>query len=291
MMRPSAIAVLAALALAFAAAPSPLAAAPWATQAQTPAPRVNITLSGEEGPPSERADEALYQEALAAFGERGFEALRPHLPGLRAALRRAPATYPVMSEVEGGWLIRASERDEAMILARAIGVIEQGRGGGEVKVVVVPNTYPRIAFILGSEAIERRAFDEAHRFLDAGLALQPLDGFLLNEKLVAMHGERRWEEAYLLLKDVLAAEDPLLTASPAQLQRRLGYTLIELGRLGEAREAYEASLVAEPGNRIALGELQYIEDTEAGRPTSDEVEITAPLAPRPDAETPPNPAP
>lgn len=291
MRLPTTAVLFAALVLALAAAPAPSAAGAWAIQEQAPAPRVNISLSGEAAPLSERADQDLYLTALAAFNERGFEALRPHLASLRTALGRAPATYPVMSEVDGGWLIRTDNRDEAMTLARAIGEIEQGRGGGEVKVVVVPNTYPRIAFLLGSEALERREFEEAHRHLDAGLALQPLDRLLLNEKLVVLHGERRWEEAYLMLKDAFAAGDPVLTANPAHLQRRLGYTLVELGRLREAREAYDASLVAEPDNAIALNELKYIDDIEAGQPTSNEVQITAPLAPRPEADAPANPRP
>lgn len=288
---PTTAALFAALVLALAPASATSAATPWTTQEQTAAPRVNISLSGEAAPAAEQPDQALYLTALTDFNERGFAALGPHLAGLRTALSRAPAAYPVMSEVDGGWLIRTDARDEAMTLARAIGEIEQGRGGGEVKVVVVPNTYPRIAFLLGSEALERRAFEEAHRYLDAGLALQPLDRLLLNEKLVVLHGERRWEEAYLMLKDAFAVGDPLLTADPAHLQRRLGYTLVELGRLREAREAYDASLVAEPGNAIALNELKYIDDIEAGRPTSDEVQITAPLAPRPEGEAPASPGP
>lgn len=287
---PTFAALLAALALGLIVAPPPAAAAALAFQEQAAA-SVHVSLSAEAAPPAERADEELYATALADFNERGFGAMQPHLAGLRDALGHAPASYPVISEVAGGWLVRTDSRDEAMILAHVIGEIEQGRGGGEVKVVVTPNTYPRIAFILGSEAVERRDFDAANRFLDLGLALQPRDRMLLNEKLVALHGEQRWEEAYLLLKDAFAAGDPLLTANPAHLQRRLGYTLVELGRLREAREAYDASLVAEPGNAIALSELQFIDDIEAGRPTSGEVEIVAPLAPRPEAGPPSQPQP
>ncbi|MFN3669888.1 MAG: hypothetical protein ACK4VY_11300 [Brevundimonas sp.] len=277
-----------AVALAFAAQGSPAAAAA-AQQEQGPAPRVDITLSSENPPDAERADWDLYQAAMTGFSERGFSAIDARAPALAEALARAPALYPMMSEVNGGWLIRTEDRDEAMTLARAIGVIEQGRGGGAVKIVVAPNTYPLLALLLGSAAIERRAFDEAHQYLDAGLALQPLHRLLLNEKLVALHGQQRWEDAYLLLKTALAADDPLLSASPAHLQRRLGYTLIELGRLREAREAYVASLTAEPGNAIALAELELIDDIEAGRATAGEMEITAPLAPQSDDGKPTGP--
>lgn len=282
-------ALLAALLIILPAAP--VTAAPLSLPEQeTQGPRVTVNLVGESAPAAEKADADLYETALGDFSTRGFAALTPHLAGLREALTRAPAAYPVMSETEGRWLIRTDSRDEAMILADVIGQVVQQRGGGDVKVVVRPNTYPRIAMILGSEAIERRAFEEAHRHLDAGLALQPLDRLLLNEKMVVLHAQARWDEAYELLKTALTAGDPLLQANPALLQRRLGYTLVELGRLNEARAAYEASLEAEPGNATALAELQFIADAEAGNPSYGEIQITAPLAPRPettDAETQP----
>lgn len=277
----SAPALLAALLLVLPAAPVVASPLPWAEQ-EAQGPRVNINLVGEPAPASEKADADLYETALGDFNTRGFAALTPHLAGLREALTRAPAAYPVMSEAEGRWLIRTDARDEAMILAGVIGLVEQQRGGGDVKVVVRPNIYPRIAMILGSEAIERRAFDEAHRHLDAGLALQPLDRLLLNEKMVALHAQARWDDAYELLKTALTAGDPLLQANPALLQRRLGYTLVELGRLAEARAAYEASLETEPDNATALAELQFIADAEAGNPTYGDIQITAPLAPRPE---------
>lgn len=262
---------------------TPAVASPLSRAGQeAQAPRVNINLVGEPAPASEKADADLYETALGDFNTRGFAALTPHLDGLREALTRAPAAYPVISEPDGGWLIRTDARDEAIALAGVIGVIEQRRGGGDVKVVVRPNTYTRIAMLLGSEAIERRAFDEAHLYLDAGLALQPLDRLLLNEKMVVLHAQRRWDEAYELVKTALAADDPLLQAKPANLQRRLGYTLVELGRLHEARAAYEASLEAEPGNATALAELQFITDAEAGNASNGEIQITAPLAPRPE---------
>lgn len=281
MMRSMFIPLLAAL-LLLPATPVVAVAPSWPEQ-EAQAPRVNINLVGEPAPASEKADADLYETALGDFNTRGFAALTPHLAGLREALARAPAAYPVISEPDGSWLIRTDARDEAIALAGVIGVVVQQRGGGvDVKVVVRPNTYPRIAMILGSEAIERRAFDEAHRYLDAGLALQPLDRLLLNEKMVTLHAQRRWDDAYELIKTALATDDALLQANPAQLQRRLGYTLVELGRLPEARAAYEASLEAEPGNATALAELQFIADAEAGNPTYGEVQITAPLAPRPE---------
>ena len=40
--------------------------------------------------------------------------------------------------------------------------------------------------------------------------------------------------------------------------RGIGYSLIELGELEAARQAFEKSLKMEPNNRLALDELEYI---------------------------------
>lgn len=250
---------------------------------QTPAPSpVNINVQRDGPLPSEAADDDAYRAALEATGSGGFAALERHVPALMDAMSRAPTAYPVLREVDGGWLIRADTREEIMALAGAIGDVETRRGGGEIKVVARPNVYPNIAFLLGSAAVERRDFAAAHSILDRGLELQPLDRMLLNEKLVVLHAESRWDDAYLLLKKALTSGDPLIDAEPASLQRRLGYTLVELGRLREARDAYEASLVAEPGNTTALAELEYLANVEAGRPNTGEIQITAPNMPDPE---------
>ena len=45
--------------------------------------------------------------------------------------------------------------------------------------------------------------------------------------------------------------------------RGIGFALTELGRLQEAREAYEASLRIEPDNALAKNELAYLDRLQA----------------------------
>jgi tetratricopeptide (TPR) repeat protein len=249
-------------------------AAPEATR-----PTVNINVEPAAPLAGEQDARAAYVTAMNAAGTGGWPAVQAEVPALTAFMAEAPATYPVMQEIPGGWLIRAEDREEMMALAQHIGEIEGARGGGEIKIIARPNVYPRIAFLLGSAAVERRAFDEAHAVLDQGLALQPLDRFLLNEKLVALHSQQRWEEAYQLAKTALTSGDPLIASDPGSLQRRLGYTLIELGRLHEARVAYEDSLVSDPGNATAVAELEIIRELEAGQRLAGEILIVSPNMP------------
>jgi Flp pilus assembly protein TadD len=49
----------------------------------------------------------------------------------------------------------------------------------------------------------------------------------------------------------------------AMALRGIGYSLVELGDLAGARQAYEQSLEAEPGNETARNELDYIAQREA----------------------------
>ena len=46
--------------------------------------------------------------------------------------------------------------------------------------------------------------------------------------------------------------------------RGIGYSMIEFGDFAGARAAYERSLEVEPGNQIALKELEYIAGKEQG---------------------------
>jgi hypothetical protein len=248
----------------------PLVIATGAVAQTSSAPRstslqnVNIRVEAADPLPSEQAAYQAYAEALTDVGNSSIDALQAHVPALVAALNSAPASYPVISETSDGWLIRADDRDEIIALAQWVGNIERARGATEVRVVARPNVYPGITFLLGSAAVERRDWDAAASVLDRGLRLQPLDPQNLNEKLVVLHALRKWDEAYRLVSAALASDDPLIDLQRPLLQRRLGYTLIELGLLDEARAAYEASLEAEPENDVARCELRLIADLQAG---------------------------
>lgn len=265
-----------------------LTGGPVAAAAQSAAPPasagslVNVQLARGEPSATAALDQKTYDDAFVVFNAGGFAALAPHLDRLRAALKNAPLRFSALEDMGDHWVIRADDAD-AMTAARAVGARTLP---GEVKVLLVPNTYPRIAMILGSEAIERGAFQEALAYIDQGLALQPADRLLVNEKAVALLAQRRWQDTLTLLDEAFAAQDPMIEAKPAMLQRRRGYALVELHRLREAREAYEASLVAEPGNETAIREIAFIDSADEGRPDYGAMQITAPLAPKPE-QTPP----
>jgi hypothetical protein len=88
------------------------------------------------------------------------------------------------------------------------------------------------------------------------------------EQAIKLAMQSQWEEAVRLNRRILEAFPP-----DAETYNRLGKALSELGRVAEARQAYEAALQLDPRNTIArknlerlklLGEAQVAVDREEG---------------------------
>lgn len=251
-----AVALAAALAVA---APMGVAAA----RAQTA-----ITL-GETAPDGAEARHlAVQQAAMEAFQRDGYAGLRAHLPRLKAALDAAPKSYPRIEALsDREWVVRSNDGADALVLSLMASTMAQQQSPDKaVSISARPNVYPMIALMLGSEAVERGAMDEAIGYLDQGLALQPGDITLTAEKMAAMQAKGLMAEA-LALGDAAAASQGMMALSEGMgiLHRRRGFSLIELGRLGEARAAFNESLEHDPDNPAALNELRYIDGLEAGQ--------------------------
>lgn len=253
---------------------------PGAAMAQAPdGPGSQIVLGGGGPLPAAEAEAlAVHDAAMEAFQRRGFAGLNSHLPGLRRALERAPASYPVIEQAGDTWIVRSNDMADGLMLAMMATVAAQGSSpDAQVNVSTQPNVYPMIALLLGSAAVERHEYREAITWLDRGLAMQPLDRFVLTERIAALHGLRRWDEALSAADAALASGDLLIATHPASLHRKRGFSLVELNRLDEAQAAYEESLKTEPDNAAALGELEYIRGLRRGAaPTA--VQLIAPGA-------------
>lgn len=239
-----------------------------------PAPAVRAAAVGQERaappvPEAEAAAEALVLQATSDFQRRGYAGLRPHLPGLRQALEKAPASYPLIERQGDVVVIRVDEMEDYLVLSvAAASEAASGREGRAVNVFQRSNIYGFIALLLGSEAVEGGRFDEAIHWLDMGLKLQPTNRWLIGEKAAALQGARRWGDALDLVDAALASGDLLIVTRPAMLLRKRGFSLIELGRLDEAEAAYVESLRSEPDNASALAELDYIRQLRGGaKPT------------------------
>ena len=122
--------------------------------------------------------------------------------------------------------------------------------------VACPNAYSLAAYI----AFARRDGPAAERLFDRAIALGPYLVDARSERAFVVGGLGDHARSLALYREALAFAESRRTEPKmrAVLLRGMGFQLIELGDLDNARKAYDDSLVLDPGNAIALHELEYI---------------------------------
>jgi len=141
-----------------------------------------------------------------------------------------------------------------------------------------PLSYTRAWYLVAFLAIEDKQGAEAERAIDQALTLEPDRALLLNEKATIL------QQLPARLNDSLAynhkAIDSQRCASAAahkadlsRAWRSLGVALIDLGRFDEADAALGESLKIDPGNRMTINELVYLEKMRGNKPPRAPLEI------------------
>lgn len=249
-----------------------LGAAPIAGGQEDQAASFVVERCAESDFASEDADQQVLERAMADLQSSGYSGLARHLDALNAVLARAPSCYPQIERRDGQTIVRASDPSEFLAVSL---VLAAAPGAGQI--VMRPNTYADAALYLASNAVEMRQFDAALSYLDRGLALQPHNQFLMLERVSALMGLRRMQDAEAALRAALGDPALSLTLDRARFLRNHGVVLIELGRLDEAEAALSESIRLEPNNPGARNELQYIAQLREGA-RQREVELQAPAS-------------
>jgi tetratricopeptide (TPR) repeat protein len=189
---------------------------------------------------------------------------------LEVALRKMPGDWTPIRSVDHqrGLRQRGHESDKEIAFWSqdeflAYAQSEQRKEQGTI--YWVPESYSRawaqLAFIL----VEEKDYLEALRCLTRGLQLEPNHPELWSEKGFVLQSLHRNGEA---LQCYVRAASVRAWAPRTQISRALrgqGINLIELGRVDEAVCAFEKSLELEPGNNIAIQELEYIAQLMSGQ--------------------------
>ncbi|MEI6639849.1 MAG: tetratricopeptide repeat protein [Chlorobium sp.] len=114
----------------------------------------------------------------------------------------------------------------------------------------------------GYIAIEEKQWEKAIKFFETETFYAPYEVGALSEKGHVMIKLGKLEEAITLYEKAyaiaLVRKNDIYESALAL--RGIGCALIDMGRLDEAIVVYEKSLKIEPGNPLALHELQYIRD-------------------------------
>lgn len=236
-------------ALGQSAQPSPPAFAQSLPDLAPEAPALAAAGAREASTGDPDADATL--AAIADFQAQGMAGLGDHEAALRRVLADMPRPF-VRERVDGDKVIyRGDSMADCVAFAATRGT------GPKSTFTCLGNPYAVAGFYLGSFLNEARRYDEALAVLDLGLEAAPNSPALITERNATFFGLRRFDDALAAAKRGLAIPN-LSPHDAARLQRNLGNALTELGRLGEAEQAYRESLQLEPSNPLALNELRYI---------------------------------
>jgi tetratricopeptide (TPR) repeat protein len=222
------------------------------------------------------------------FQSSGFAGVQRHIEEIEQALAEADAAFDTTKSPGGPiYVLTDGMTESLMAMAAAGAAAEKDPALRDREIVAVNNPYPGLALLLGSFYNEAGRYGDAARVLEKGMSLVAMRELGMGEHLPYLATEHALALAELgKLDEALAAYDAALKLvaiddkGKARAQRGRGYVLTDLGRLDEAEAAYNESLKLDPGNRIALHELDYIKKLRAG---GDKLpsQIVAPNAPNP----------
>ena len=203
--------------------------------------------------------QAVLDATQADYAKGGIRTVADHAADLAQALEAGDAA-PVTAD--GTVYVLADGAADSLVA-----LAEESKGHPQAHVVAVANPYPLISLYLGSYDNEIARSEDALKALDRGLALCSVFAehrvLVISERGASLMALKRWPEALSDYEEGLKLAG-LDDKSKARLHRGRGFALTELGRLDEAAAAYRTSLELEPGNPIAVGELNYIAHLKAG---------------------------
>lgn len=124
--------------------------------------------------------------------------------------------------------------------------------------------YGTAALILTLQAVQDHRYEDAIRYGQRGIALNPDHALLRTELSNSYVQSGRPAEGLAVLDGYLARHPDISVFDAGLVLRTQGFALIELGRLDEAEAAYRQALVLEPDHRGAQDELTYIAQLRSG---------------------------
>lgn len=155
---------------------------------------------------------------------------------------------------------RTSAESLAYMLTAAA---DMDKGVSKQDAVALGPTWAYAHYSKAYALIELNRFDEAAKELDRALQLAPHNPQFLGERAYLYRASNEWDKMLQGYRSALefvdlASPDDRKVAEEARALRGEGYALIELGDLKSAEKSFKKSLKLEPGNELALGELDYI---------------------------------
>ncbi len=199
---------------------------------------------------------SLLSRTEALIGQKKFAEAKSSLQAFVAGM---PAGWKPVTE-EGDNL-RVAYWDLEHFLACAL---RERESGNKKRLVWARPSYSKAYYLLAFISLETGRKAEAKQHIDRALELEPDHPLLLCEKGLILQTMSEHEEAVGSFDTALRSKGCVTGPEKARALRGKGVSLIDLGRLDEAEQAFTESLKIAPGNRIALDELEYIRRIRAG---------------------------
>jgi tetratricopeptide (TPR) repeat protein len=178
---------------------------------------------------------------------------------LRPVIANTPRHYVNEFEKDGMRYVKCWDREEFMTYSAMQTPSEAAR------IVWLQNAYPRAHYHMAFVCVERGQWNEAIRWLDTGLELEPHQARFRLEKAQVLSAVGKHDDALGMYASVLKdARVVLSSAMRARALRGLGGQLIELGELDEAEACFVVSLEHDAESPVARNELEYIHHLRSG---------------------------
>jgi tetratricopeptide (TPR) repeat protein len=214
----------------------------------------------------EQADLALATKAFGVMQTHDMAKIDALMPDVRAALNRAPDVAAQPELCDGKVVIYTEDTADFLIVSAMVtGGKVKGATSAEMRYAM---PYGSLGFIVGWIEYEHQDFNNALKDYAKGLRNEPDNSTLESEYASTLINLGRINDALQSVDGFMAARPALKGPDKGKLLRKRGYVLVELGRWDEGEAAYRQSLVEDPGNSTALGELDYIAKSRPKKPAA-----------------------
>jgi Flp pilus assembly protein TadD len=180
---------------------------------------------------------------------------------LRALVEKMPAGWKPVTEKGDDVFVAYWDLEHFRTCA-----VREGEFRSNKRVVWAQPSYSKAYYLLAYMSLEAGNKDEAKRYVDKGLELEPDHPTLLGEKGAILQMMADYEGSVRSCDAVVRSKGCVTNYEKARALRCKGVGLIELGKLDEAEKAFNESLQIAPNNKQALNELAYIRRIRSGAP-------------------------
>ncbi|WP_243652784.1 diguanylate cyclase [Novosphingobium sp. PhB165] len=164
-------------------------------------------------------------------------------------------------------VISASEQGLAGDARPRLCLSDNGGHAAPSNAIMVSSAVCDAHFGKGYALVDLGRGDLAENELRRATELAPDNAHYANEYAELFKSRRQFQKSYDLFAHAWAIVDKNTKGSDAGIAGRalrgMGFNLIELGRLGEAKQMFEQSLLYDPGNSGAKSELDFIAQRQA----------------------------